>query len=97
MDPSIPGPIVFLVDCPSESHLQQLLHIEYLNSYFADFSGPPESSKVVSCIIHLSPASVVSSPNYQNWMKRFGSAQHIMAGHERFVCLKKEKEIMEVV
>ncbi|PON46911.1 tRNase Z endonuclease [Parasponia andersonii] len=83
LGPSVPGPIVFLVDCPTESHLQQLLSIEYLSSYFADFSGQPESSKVVSCIIHLSPAAVVSSPIYQTWMKRFGSAQHIMAGHER--------------
>ncbi|XP_030494096.2 tRNase Z TRZ3, mitochondrial isoform X1 [Cannabis sativa] len=84
MDPSLPGPIVVLVDCPKESYLQQLLSTEHLNNYFADFSGLPESSKVVSCIIHLSPASVVNSPKYQNWMKRFGSAQHIMAGHERF-------------
>ncbi|KAM6595020.1 hypothetical protein CsatA_002723 [Cannabis sativa] len=83
MDPSLPGPIVVLVDCPKESYLQQLLSTEHLNNYFADFSGSPESSKVVSCIIHLSPASVVNSPKYQNWMKRFGSAQHIMAGHER--------------
>ncbi|XP_062087542.1 tRNAse Z TRZ4, mitochondrial-like [Humulus lupulus] len=83
MGSSLPGPIVLLVDCPKESHLKQLLSTEYFNNYFGDFSGSPESSKLVSCIIHLSPASVVSSPDYQNWMKRFGSAQHIMAGHER--------------
>ncbi|KAM6595021.1 hypothetical protein CsatA_002724 [Cannabis sativa] len=79
MDSSLPGPIVLLVDCPNESHLQQLLSTDHLNNYFTDFSGSTGSSKVVNCIIHLSPAS----PKYQNWMKRFGSAQHIMAGHER--------------
>ncbi|KAF2301186.1 hypothetical protein GH714_020717 [Hevea brasiliensis] len=42
----------------------------------------PENVKTVTCIIHLSPPSVISSPNYQKWMKNFGSAQHIMAGHE---------------
>ncbi|KAH0982573.1 hypothetical protein GBA52_009750 [Prunus armeniaca] len=83
MDPSIPGPIVFLVDCPTESHLQELLSMQCLSSYYADFSGPPENAKVVTCVIHLGPASLISSPNYQSWMKRFGSAQHIMAGHER--------------
>ncbi|KAL5575197.1 hypothetical protein UlMin_016896 [Ulmus minor] len=83
MDPSTPGPIVILVDCPTESHLQELLAIQCLSNYYADFSGPPESAKVVTCIIHLSPAAVVSSPSYQKWMRRFGFAQNIMAGHER--------------
>lgn len=83
MGPSVPGPIVLLVDCPTESHLQELLSIQCLGSYYADFSGPLENAKVVTCVIHLSPASLISSSNYQSWMKRFGSAQHIMAGHER--------------
>ncbi|KAF3450715.1 hypothetical protein FNV43_RR06804 [Rhamnella rubrinervis] len=83
MGPSVPGPIVLLVDCPTECHLQELLSVQCLSSYYADFSGPTESAKVVTCIVHMGPASVVCSPNYQKWMNRFGSAQHIMAGHER--------------
>ncbi|XP_058006065.1 tRNAse Z TRZ4, mitochondrial isoform X2 [Hevea brasiliensis] len=83
MGPSIPGPIVFLVDCPTESHMQELLSIQSLHSYYADYLvSSPENVKTVTCIIHLSPPSVISSPNYQNWMKNFGSAQHIMARHE---------------
>ncbi|XVF24938.1 hypothetical protein REPUB_Repub13aG0170700 [Reevesia pubescens] len=83
MGPPVPGPIVFLVDCPTESHVQELLSIECLNGYFTDVSGQQtESTKTVNCVIHLSPASVVSNPNYQKWMKKFGSSQHIMAGHE---------------
>ena len=84
MGPPVPGPIVFLVDCPTESHVQELLSIECLNGYYTVVSGHlTESTKTVNCIIHLSPASVVSNPNYQKWMKKFGSAQHIMAGHEK--------------
>ncbi|XWS16311.1 hypothetical protein CRYUN_Cryun34aG0074200 [Craigia yunnanensis] len=84
MGPPVPGPIVFLVDCPTESHVQELLSIECLNGYYTDVSGHlTESTKMVNCVIHLSPASVVRSPNYQKWMKKFGSAQHIMAGHEK--------------
>ncbi|KAL6144661.1 hypothetical protein ACLB2K_055352 [Fragaria x ananassa] len=83
MGPSVPGPIVLLVDCPTESHFQELLSVQCLSSYYADFSGPPDNAKVVTCVIHLSPSSLISSSNYQRWMKRFGSAQHIMAGHER--------------
>lgn len=83
MEPSIPGPIVLLVDCPTESHLEELVSIKCLSRYYMDFSGPPENAKGVTCVIHLGPASLISSPNYQSWMKRFGLAQHIMAGNER--------------
>ncbi|KAF8027580.1 hypothetical protein BT93_E0480 [Corymbia citriodora subsp. variegata] len=81
MDPSIPGPVVLLVDCPTQSHLQRLSSLGSLNDYYAEFLGK-ETPKTVTCVIHLSPASIVSSPDYTNWMKRFGSAQHIIAGHE---------------
>ncbi|KAI6671887.1 hypothetical protein NL676_006772 [Syzygium grande] len=81
MDPSIPGPVVLIVDCPTQSHLQRLSSLGSLNDYYADFLGK-ETQKTVTCVIHLSPASIVSSPDYKNWMKRFGSAQHIIAGHE---------------
>ncbi|GAV77562.1 Lactamase_B_2 domain-containing protein/Lactamase_B_4 domain-containing protein [Cephalotus follicularis] len=82
MGPSVPGPIVFLVDCPTESHVEELLSVASLSSYYADSGKPPESAKTVNCIIHLSPTVVTSTLSYQKWMKKFGSAQHIMAGHE---------------
>ncbi|XP_054784169.1 tRNase Z TRZ3, mitochondrial-like isoform X2 [Prosopis cineraria] len=78
MGPSVPGPIVLLVDCPTESHLEVLLSVQSLTTYYADSMG-----KSITCIIHLSPASIVSCSNYQKWMKKFGSTQHIIAGHER--------------
>ncbi|XP_031269829.1 tRNase Z TRZ3, mitochondrial-like [Pistacia vera] len=80
MGPSVPGPIVLLVDCPTEAHVLELLSVESLSSYYADCST--KCAKTVNCIIHLSPTSVTGTPNYQICMKRFGSAQHIMAGHE---------------
>ncbi|KAL2928415.1 tRNAse Z TRZ4 mitochondrial [Bienertia sinuspersici] len=84
MDPPIPGPVVLLVDCPTASHLQNLLSLDSLNTYYTDFSGnPSENVRAVNCVIHLSPSDVTSIPAYQSWMKRFGDAQHIMAGHER--------------
>lgn len=80
MGPSVPGPIVLLVDCPTEAHTLDLLSVESLSSYYADYSQ--ECAKTVNCIIHLTPTSVTATPNYLKWMERFGSAQHIMAGHE---------------
>ncbi|GKV16213.1 hypothetical protein SLEP1_g26888 [Rubroshorea leprosula] len=83
MGPPIPGPIFILVDCPTESHVEELLSIESLTEYYTDLSGnQTKSAKTVNCVIHLSPASVVHNHNYQKWMKKFGQVQHIVAGHE---------------
>ncbi|OIT27678.1 hypothetical protein A4A49_30936 [Nicotiana attenuata] len=83
LGPSVPGPIVLVVDCPTPSHLQELSSIHSLTPYY---SYPSEESKEmckkVDCVIHLSPASVTCSTEYQQWMSRFGEAQHIMAGHQ---------------
>ncbi|KAK7325162.1 hypothetical protein VNO77_29289 [Canavalia gladiata] len=83
MGPSVPGPVVLLVDCPTESHLEALLSVQSLVSYGDQMSNLPEADKSVTCVIHLTPASVISCSNYQKWMKKFSSAQHIMAGHEK--------------
>ncbi|KAF3626577.1 cox19 family protein [Capsicum annuum] len=78
--PTIPGPIVLIVDCPTEPHAQELLSAQALEAYYSDSqSNSPETAKVVSCIIHLSPATVINSPVYEKWMRKFDSAQHIMA------------------
>ncbi|KAL7162496.1 hypothetical protein ACSBR2_042899 [Camellia fascicularis] len=84
LGPSIPGPIVLIVDCPTSRHLQELLSLQSLSSYYGDMSSNPvETSKSVNCIVHLSPASVINTNTYQKWMTRFSGAQHVMAGHER--------------
>ncbi|CAN8321520.1 unnamed protein product [Cochlearia groenlandica] len=80
MGPSIPGPIVLLVDCPTESHAKELLSVKSLERYY---SSPIGGEKSVHCIIHLSPSSVTSSPSYQTLMKRFHLSQHILSGHQR--------------
>ncbi|CAL5443925.1 unnamed protein product [Camellia sinensis] len=82
--PSIPGPIVLIVNCPTSHHLQELLSLQSLSSYYGDMSSNPvETSKSVNCIVHLCPASVINTNAYQKWMTRFRGAQHVMAGHER--------------
>ncbi|XP_047341219.1 tRNase Z TRZ3, mitochondrial [Impatiens glandulifera] len=76
MDPSIPGPIVLVVDCPTVYHLGEIAYTESLQSFYGGIS------KTVNCIIHLSPLSVVNTDEYQFWMTRFVGAQHIVAGHQ---------------
>ncbi|XP_022953731.1 tRNase Z TRZ3, mitochondrial [Cucurbita moschata] len=83
LGPSVPGPVVLLVDCPTEAHVLELMSLQSLKTYYEDLSDQTETGKVVTCVIHLSPTSILGSPNYQKWVKRFGSSQHIMAGHDR--------------
>lgn len=83
LGPSSPGPIVLLVDCPTSFHISELLSVQSLSSYYMDSTDQSrENVKAVNCIIHLGPASVTRSTDYQMWMKKFGGTQHIMAGHE---------------
>lgn len=83
LGPSLPGPIVLLVDCPTLSHLEHLLSVQAFTDYYTDACNSlPQGSKTVNCVIHLSPAHVTNTIKYQEWMTRFGGAQHIMAGHE---------------
>ncbi|KZV28780.1 zinc phosphodiesterase ELAC protein 2 [Dorcoceras hygrometricum] len=83
MGPSVPGPIVLLVDCPTLAHFEELSALQCLMPYYADIAHvSPECSKIVNCVIHLSPAFLSRTADYQMWMSKFGAAQHIMAGHE---------------
>ncbi|KAK4349944.1 hypothetical protein RND71_029257 [Anisodus tanguticus] len=83
LGPSVPGPIVLIVDCPTVSHLHEL---SFVHSFTPYYSYPSEHSKEmckkVDCVIHLSPASVTCTSEYQQWMSRFAEAQHVMAGHQ---------------
>ncbi|OMO64527.1 zinc phosphodiesterase ELAC protein 2-like protein [Corchorus capsularis] len=79
--PPVPGPIVIIIDCPTDSHAQELFCTQSLNEYYWDSGNQPQATKIVNCVIHLGPASVVNSIAYNKWMKNFGSAQHVIAGH----------------
>lgn len=79
MDPSSPGPIFILVDCPTAEYIPALLSNPVLCSFQEQNSGTP--SKQVTLVVHIGPASVSGLPEYQTWMSRFGQAQHVMAGH----------------
>lgn len=83
LGPSLPGPIVLIVDCPTAAHMPELFSLQSLICYYVDsLDHPGEAIKSANCVIHLGPASVTKDADYQKWMKKFGDAQHIMAGHE---------------
>ncbi|KAG0614312.1 hypothetical protein M758_6G167300 [Ceratodon purpureus] len=79
MDPSSPGPIFILVDCPTPAYIPALLSNPVLCTFQEENSGT--SPKQVTLIVHTGPASVAGLPEYQSWMSRFAGAHHVMAGH----------------
>ncbi|ONK67177.1 uncharacterized protein A4U43_C06F16930 [Asparagus officinalis] len=83
LGPSVPGPIVLIVDCPTSDHMLELFSLQSLECYYVDSTDHKgEGIKHVNCVIHMSPASVTRDADYQKWMRMFGITQHIMAGHE---------------
>jgi hypothetical protein len=65
MEKSLGGSVFCIIDCPSEYHLQQLQTNEELTSHE---EGGKKSTPVV--MIHLSPAHIVQTQEYQIWTKR---------------------------
>ncbi|KAK6148833.1 hypothetical protein DH2020_016358 [Rehmannia glutinosa] len=95
MGPSVPGPIVLLVDCPTFSHFQELLSLQCLAPYYIDTEyDVSECSKIVNCVIHLTPAFITQTDDYQIWMLKFGAAQHIMAGHEMLNLMLRPNQLI---
>eukprot|EP00803_Ostreobium_quekettii_P004091 evm.model.scf_112.2 EVM.evm.TU.scf_112.2 scf_112:6839-12772(+) len=61
MDPAQPGPVVLIVDCPTDGHLPPLLAARGL----AGGEGRPV------CVVHLTPHQVVEREAYQEWVAAF--------------------------
>ncbi|KAL3682128.1 hypothetical protein R1sor_000150 [Riccia sorocarpa] len=76
MDPPSPGPVCLVVDCPSLSYVPALVSASGLQRFYG-----PATEKKVACIVHIGPASVMKTAEYQRWMARFDGSQHVMAGH----------------
>ena len=85
MGPSSPGPITFIVDCPTEGHIASLHAASCLDKFYAGVTdGGGQSEKSVACVVHLAPQDIAHSAEYRAWMAKLGGkTQHLMAGHGR--------------
>ncbi|CAK9882365.1 unnamed protein product [Sphagnum jensenii] len=82
MDPSSPGPIFILVDCPALSYIPALLSAPDLCCLQEKHPDTGSPLKQVTLMVHISPASVTTDARYQKWMLQFEGAQHVLAGHD---------------
>lgn len=76
MEPSTPGPLVLVVDCPSDAFIAGLVDTQ---NGVGKWAVNEEARVKVACIIHLAPRSVIELPAYQEFIKLFGDGpQHIL-------------------
>ncbi|KAK3525372.1 hypothetical protein QTP86_031246 [Hemibagrus guttatus] len=76
--PADPGPVFLVIDCPSEEFLQPLCTNQILARYQ---SGVSEGA--ASLVVHMTPESVLKTPEYQRWMERFSrSTEHMIMNEQ---------------
>eukprot|EP00887_Chlorella_sp_A99_P006161 scaffold3.g6161.t1 len=74
MEPSIPGPVVLVVDCPTDAFLPCLASAPLLQQCT---SGDKRDR--VAAVVHLSPREVLQLPEYKQWLGTFRpEASHIL-------------------
>lgn len=87
-DPASPGPIVLVIDCPSELYVDDLLASAVFRRYTpsgedgASASADGARAPRVACVVHLGPWAIVSSPRYAAWMQGFAmGTKHLVVHH----------------
>ncbi|KAL4458182.1 hypothetical protein ABPG75_013047 [Micractinium tetrahymenae] len=74
MEPATPGPVVLVVDCPSETFMPALTSSPQL----LECTSGGKRDKV-AVVVHLSPLEVVRLPAYRDWLASFGpGATHLL-------------------
>ena len=82
---SIPGKIFLIVDCPNVPLLQALVSNPRFGPYQRDSADVPAGAHYehVVSIVHITPADILTSPQYQAWMLKFNpDVSHIVINGE---------------
>eukprot|EP00750_Incisomonas_marina_P017969 INCI2665.2.p1 GENE.INCI2665.2~~INCI2665.2.p1 ORF type:complete len:1073 (-),score=148.70 INCI2665.2:181-3399(-) len=80
VDDPVRGPAFAVVTCPSLAVLQGLDRNHVFKQYYASTKGDisPCKPMQLACIVHIAPARIFHSPEYRDWVSKFGpSTQHL--------------------
>ncbi|KDD73928.1 hypothetical protein H632_c1721p0, partial [Helicosporidium sp. ATCC 50920] len=66
-EPSTPGPVVLVMDCPSMAYFQSLRAQPDLERCLGD----PAWAARLACVVHLAPKEVVEDERYASWASGF--------------------------
>lgn len=79
MEPSVPGPLILMVDCPDEHFVQALTSAPAFKNLVSSPSEE-EGAAAVTCVVHFGPKKVTDLPAYKEWMAGLGDdTTHILA------------------
>eukprot|EP01120_Amphizonella_sp_Union-15-10_P015095 TRINITY_DN7648_c0_g1_i1.p1 TRINITY_DN7648_c0_g1~~TRINITY_DN7648_c0_g1_i1.p1 ORF type:complete len:654 (-),score=115.41 TRINITY_DN7648_c0_g1_i1:33-1994(-) len=84
----IPGPILIVVECPSEEYLDALEVENKWSRYHKE--------KNLDCVIHLSPRNIVQHPRYANWITKFlPSTRHLILNSNTKPILLRSEALLD--
>lgn len=70
-DPTCPGPVFVVVECPSEAHLDSLVGNDIFKNHQQCATDDDSRAELV---IHFTPRDVLMNKKYQNWMNDFSAS-----------------------
>jgi ribonuclease Z len=82
MEPSVPGPLVLMVDCPDDDFVQALINAPAFKNLVSSSSSSEvgEGAAKITCVVHFGPKAVTDLPAYKEWMAGLGEeTTHILA------------------
>lgn len=72
-----PPPTFIVMECPTVDHFKIICENETINSFANEMQIPPR------IVVHITPAELFSSSEYQNWLEKFGSScQHLILNED---------------
>ncbi|XP_059204795.1 zinc phosphodiesterase ELAC protein 2 isoform X2 [Centropristis striata] len=76
--PTCPGPAFVIVECPSQEFLEAVCTNQQLRRY--QTGGSEDAAALV---VHMTPESVLTTDQYQQWMERFPSTtEHLILNEQ---------------
>ncbi|XP_022080535.1 zinc phosphodiesterase ELAC protein 2-like [Acanthaster planci] len=77
LQPSTPGAVFIVLECPSEEFVDSVVGNETMSRYQADCGD-----NTATLVMHMCPENVTNDARYQSWMQRFGpTTEHVIFNH----------------
>lgn len=82
VSPSTPGPLVFVIACPSQHHIPSLTSAHALQPAALDLFTQSDKNPKRTCVFfHLAPRDVLCNPDYRSWCDQFEKDVNHIALH----------------
>ncbi|XP_038069577.1 zinc phosphodiesterase ELAC protein 2-like [Patiria miniata] len=74
LQPTTPGAVFIILECPSEEFVESVVNNETMSRYQADCGD-----NTATLVLHMCPENVINDARYHGWMQRFGpTTEHLI-------------------